>query len=63
MGKLSDIVAVMLPDIISGEIILENTLSMRVFEWLVILMRYKIYGKKELEASESKKSFAGWWSL
>ena len=62
MGKWSDIVAVMLPDIISGEI-LENTLSMTVFEWIVILMRYKIYGKKELEASESKKSFAGWWSL
>ena len=55
MGKWSDIVAVMLPDIISGEIILENTLSMTVFEWIVILMRYKIYGKKELEASESKK--------
>ena len=30
---------------------------MRVFEWLVILVECKIYGIKELEASESKKSF------
>ena len=29
---------------------------MRVFEWLVILVGCKIYGIKELEASESKKS-------
>ena len=53
----------MLSDIISGEIKLENILSMRVFEWLVILVGCKIYGIKELEASESKKSFVGWWSL
>ena len=53
----------MLPDIISGEIKLENILSMRVFEWLVILVGCKIYGIKELEANESKKSFVGWWSL
>ena len=62
-GKWSDIVAVMLPDIISGEIKLENILSMRVFEWLVILVGCKIYGIKELEASKSKKLFVGWWSL
>ena len=31
-GKCSDIVAIMSPDIISGEIKLENILSMRVFE-------------------------------
>ena len=49
----------MLPDIISGEIKLENILSMRGFEWLLILVRCKIYGLKELEASESKKSFVG----
>ena len=46
-GKRSNIVAVMLPDIISGE--------MRVFKWLVILFGCKIYGIKELEASKSKK--------
>ena len=53
----------MLPDIISGEIKLENILSMRVFEWLVILVGCKIYELKELEASESEKSFVGWWLL
>ena len=62
-GKWSDIVAAMLPDIMSGETKLENILLMRVFEWLVILVGCKIYGIKELEASESKKSFVGWWSL
>ena len=56
-------VAVMLPDIISGDIKLENILSMRVFECSVILVGCKIYGIKELEADESKKSFVGWWSL
>ena len=45
----------MLPDIISGEVKLENILSMGVFQWLVILIEFKIYGIKELEASESKK--------
>ena len=38
---------------------LENILSMRVFEWLVILVGSKIYGIKVLEASESKKPFVG----
>ena len=42
-------VAVILPDIISGEIKLENISSMRVFEWLVILVGCTIYGIKELE--------------
>ena len=62
-GKWSDIVAFMLPDVISWEISLENILSMRLFEWLVILVGFNIYRKKELKASESKKSFVGWWSL
>ena len=53
----------MLPDIISGEIKLENILLMRVFEWLAILVGCKIYGIKKLEASQSKKSFVDWWSL
>ena len=34
-----------------------------VFEWLVNLVGCKIYGIKELEASESKKSFVVWCSL
>ena len=38
-------------------------MSVRVFEWLVILGECKIYGIKELKASESKKSFVGWWTL
>ena len=55
LGKWPDIVAVMLPDIISWEIKLKIILSMRVL--LVILVGCEIYGIKELEASESKKSF------
>ena len=46
---------VMLPDIIWREIKLENILPLKVFEWLVILVGCMIYGKKELEARESKK--------
>ena len=34
-GKWSDIVAVMLLDIISGEIKLESILSLIIFEWLL----------------------------
>ena len=49
-GRLSDIVAVMLPEINLWETILENLLSMRVFEWLVILIGFKIYDIKEFEA-------------
>ena len=53
----------MLLDIISVEIKLEKVLSMRVFEWLLILVGCKINGIKELEASESKKSFVVCWLL
>ena len=49
--------AVKLPDIMSGSIIFENTLSIRVLEWLVILVGCKINGINELEARESKNSF------
>lgn len=38
----------MLTTIDSGQIILENVLSMRLSEWLVILVGSKIYGIKEL---------------
>ena len=49
----------MLPDFILWEIKLESILSVRDLEWLVILVGCKAYGIKELEASESKKSFVG----
>ena len=41
-GTWSDMVAVMLPNIISLELKLENILSMRVFEWLVITVGCKM---------------------
>ena len=50
-------VAVKLRDIMSGSITFENLLSIRVLEWLVILVGYKIEGINELEARESKNSF------
>ena len=45
-GKWSDMVAVMLADIISDVIKLENIFSM-VPEWLVILLYRKIHGEKK----------------
>ena len=56
-GRWSDIVAIILPAYTLWEIILENILSMRLFEWLVILAGCKIYRVKEIEATESKNSF------
>ena len=50
-------VAVKLPDIMSGSITFENILSISVVEWLVILAGYKIKGINELEARKSKNSF------
>ena len=49
-------VAVKLPDIMSGSITFENILSIRVLEWLVILIGCKIKGINELEARECKNS-------
>ena len=46
--------AVKLPDIISGSITFENRLSIRVLEWLVILVGCQIKEINELEARESK---------
>ena len=43
-------VAVKLPDIMSGSITFENMLSIRVLEWLGILVGCKIKGINELEA-------------
>ena len=47
-------VAVKLPDIMSGSIVFEKILSIRVLEWLVILVGCKVKGTNELDASESK---------
>ena len=53
-------VAIKLPDSMSGSRTFENILSIRVLEWLVILVGCKIKGINGLEARESKYSFA--WS-
>ena len=45
-------VAVKLPDIVSGSISSESMLSIRVLEWLAILVGCKIKGINELEARE-----------
>ena len=50
-------VVVKLPDIMSESITFENILSIRVLEWLVILVGCKIKGINELKARESKNSF------
>ena len=47
-------VAVKLPDIMSGSVTFENILSIRVLIWLVILVGCKIKGIDELESRESK---------
>ena len=41
----------------SGSITFENMLSIRVLEWLGILVGCKIKGINELETRESKNSF------
>ena len=46
--------AVKLPDIMSGPLTFENVLSIRVLEWLVVLVGCKIKGINELETRESK---------
>ena len=47
-------VAVKLPDVLSGSIKFENILSIRVLEWLVILVGCKIKVIKKLPTRESK---------
>ena len=56
-------VAVELPDIVSGSMMFENILSSRVLEWLVILVGCKFIGINELDTSESKNSLVGLCSL
>ena len=43
-SRWSEMVAVKLPDIMSGLLTFENILSIRVVEWLVILAGCKIKG-------------------
>ena len=50
-------VAVKLPDIMSGSVTFENIISLRVLEWLVIPVVCKIKGLNDLEARDSKNSF------
>ena len=50
-------VAVKLLDIMSGSITFEYISSIRVLEWLVILVGCKIKGTNELGAREPKNSF------
>ena len=56
-------VAVKLPNIMSGSITFENILSTRVLEWLLILVGCKIKVINELEARESKNSLVSFCSL
>ena len=56
-------VAVKLPDMMSGSITFENILSIRVLEWLVILVGCKIKGINKLEARDSKNSLVSLCSL
>ena len=49
--------AVKLPDIMSGSITFENILPIRVLEWLVIQVGCKIKCTSELEATEFTNSF------
>ena len=51
--RWSEMVAVKLPDIMSGSITFKIILSIRILEWLVILVGCKIKGINELEARES----------
>ena len=52
-------VDVKLPKIASGEIMLENILSMCVLEWEVSPVRCKICGTKEFEVKDSRNSLVG----
>ena len=47
-------VPVKLPDIMSKSITFENILSIRVFEWLVILVGCKLKGINELKQENLK---------
>ena len=63
LGQWSEMVAVKLPDIMSGSIKFKNILYIRVLGWQVILIDCKIKGINELQARESKNSFVWLCSL
>ena len=52
-GRWPEMVAVKLSNLVSGSISIENILTIRVLEWLVILVGCKIKGISEFEARES----------
>ena len=54
--RWSEMVAVKLPDVMSGSRSFENILSLRILEWVVTLDSCKIKGINELEAKEFKNS-------
>ena len=56
-------VAVKIPGIMSGLMMFENELSIRVFEWLAILVGCNIKGINELDASQFENSLFGLCSL
>ena len=62
-GRWSEIVAVKYPDIMSRSLTFENRFSIRILEWLVIMVGCKIKGINELEVRESKKSLVWLCSL
>ena len=47
-------VAIKLPDIMSGSITFKNISSITVLEWLIFLVGCKIKGINELKSRESK---------
>lgn len=55
-GRWLEIVVAKLPDILSGSITFKNVFSIRVLQWLVILVVYKIKGRNELHKKDSKDS-------
>ena len=63
LKRRSEMVADKLPDIMSGSIMFENILSLRVVERLVILVSCKIKGINNLDASKSKNQLVGLCSL
>ena len=62
-GSLSPIMPVILPENMFFKITLLRTLSIKVLKWHVCWLDRIIYGKYELEASESKNSVVGLSSL
>ena len=56
-------VVVKLPDIMSGSMMFEKILSIRVLLWIVIMVGCKIKGINKFDARESKDSLVALCSL